>query len=266
MTDTELDELVVELAGRDTKARIEGGDLMTYGPGDLLARKAAAAIQSLTAKLGEKERELGEREADIRGLKVALSYAPGHTVMTDTELDKLVEMLEGDPYWFPEAAAAITELRRRLATPAAGERVVERSERYDQKRGFVFVDTVQQENLTAAIAVAYDSWHRRKYGKPVSVDNDMCVEIANAVRAAPAAKAAPHGEWRRGDLALCIEKPDYLQVLQGFSKDKEYVVNAVKREHNAIYLQILGEDDHGHWLLQDMFRSVAAPTPGREGE
>jgi hypothetical protein len=214
-------------------------------------------IESLTAKLGEKERELGEREADIRGLKVALSYAPGHTVMTDTELDKLVEMLEGDPYWFPEAAAAITELRRRLATPAAGERVIERSERYDQKRGFVFVDTVQQENLTAAIAVAYDSWHRRKYGKPVSVDNDMCVEIANAVRAAPAAKAAPHGEWRRGDLALCIEKPDYLH---GFSKDKEYVVNAVTREHNAIYLQILGEDNHGHWLLANMLRLV---TPAR---
>ncbi len=54
-----------------------------------------------------------------------------------------------------------------------------------------------------------------------------------------------------GSIVRCIEAPDYL--CGAVSKFSEYVVNAVKSEHNAVYLKILGDDDRGHWLLTDLF-------------
>ncbi len=55
----------------------------------------------------------------------------------------------------------------------------------------------------------------------------------------------------RGNIVECVKKPAYLD---GFSRGKEYVVNAVERRHNADYIIILGDDGRRHALLSSMFR------------
>jgi hypothetical protein len=60
--------------------------------------------------------------------------------------------------------------------------------------------------------------------------------------------------YARGQIVQLVEKPGYLQ---GVSRGNEYVITRVGKSHGAIYLTVLGEDDHAHSLLATMFRLVA---------
>lgn len=48
-------DIVTRLRDRDQKAKIEGGDMLYYGKGDLLAREAADEIERLRAALSTPE-------------------------------------------------------------------------------------------------------------------------------------------------------------------------------------------------------------------
>jgi len=62
--------------------------------------------------------------------------------------------------------------------------------------------------------------------------------------------------FKRGQIVRCVEKPGYLD---GFSRNKEYVVVDTEYNHGANYIKILGDDDRAHTLLETMFRSVEVP-------
>lgn len=59
--------------------------------------------------------------------------------------------------------------------------------------------------------------------------------------------------FKRGDIALCIEAPDYLE--RHISVGTEYVVNKIVRTHGSEYIRILGDDNRGCDLLHNLFRA-----------
>lgn len=58
---------------------------------------------------------------------------------------------------------------------------------------------------------------------------------------------------KTGDIVICVHAPDYLE--REISTRVQYVVNSVMTvsETGAIYYKILGNDNHGHWLLSSLF-------------
>lgn len=59
--------------------------------------------------------------------------------------------------------------------------------------------------------------------------------------------------FKPGDLVECVEKPGYLD---GFSRGGRYIVCRTSVSSGWNYITILGEDDRGHSLLEDMFRPI----------